>query len=70
MSFSPCGEKYYKRFLKEGLVPPASIVQDTKQFLNESDDTKEWFDANLIRDSAHNLFKKDLLAYYNDENQD
>ena len=29
-----------------------------------------WFDANLIRDSAHNLFKKDLLAYYNDENQD
>jgi phage/plasmid-associated DNA primase len=62
--------KYYKRFLKEGLVPPASIVQDTKQFLNESDDTKEWFDANLIRDGAHNLFKKDLLAYYNDENQD
>jgi phage/plasmid-associated DNA primase len=60
--------KYYKRFCKEGLIPPESIAQDTRRFLNESDDTKEWFDMNLVRDSACNLCKKDLLTYYNDEN--
>ena len=65
--------KYFKRFKNKQFTVPASIVADTKWFLDNTDVNdkyKEWFDTNVIQDQGkgYNVVVCHLLKYFNSEN--
>jgi len=58
--------KYYKRYCAEGLVPPQSIVEYSKDFLDSTSPVTIWF-RDILEESTENIIKNDLLSYYNDQ---
>ena len=60
---------YYRRYYAEGLVPPQSIIECAKGFLENTSPVTIWFRDNL-EESTENIIKNDLLSYYNDQNSE
>ena len=53
--------KYYKRYCAEGLVPPQSIVEYSKDFLDSTSPVTIWFRDNL-EESTENIIKNETRS--------
>jgi phage/plasmid-associated DNA primase len=57
---------YYKKYLKDGLKPPQSIIDSSKYYRENTSTATIWFNENLERTAEGNLHKESFRMYFMD----